>query len=689
MTSIPTVPLVDTTAMPVQRAVRRADIQGLRALAVTIVVIYHFFPTTIPGGFVGVDVFFVISGYLITLLLIREVERTGTISLSSFYRRRVRRLMPAAIGATVATVAGAALLVGPVRLVSTLRDAAWTSAYLANVHFGMNPEGYFATSEPSPFLHFWSLAVEEQYYILWPALLLLTLYLARGRVLAALPYLLGVILASSLAASIALTASGSTHAYYSLATRAWELAIGGAVAVTVSRRITAPGRRMAAAMTSVGLLAIVAACVAFSEFTPFPGWRAGIPTVGTALVIWAGTYHRGFLDRFWRLRPVQFVGDSSYSLYLWHWPVLVLGSVAIGNGRSDRLMLVVLAIALGSASYLVIEQGIGRLGSRWSTPRTLGTAAAVTLLVVVAPIVTASLIPITAGAAVSTTTERDLQATISGGRVELSPAPTLEVPGAVPANVTPALDALPEDLAEVFGNGCYADGLVVCEGGDPEGVTRIVLAGDSHAGQWWPAVDAAAREHGWKLYLVGKNGCALADVPISKGATSEAWPECTAWQVAATAAVVDLDADLILYANHAQGYSSKLSLSGNFEALWTEGVDHTLEALAASAPVLLFGQSPVLSSDPATCLSEHLTDVRACSTARDTAVRPEIRRVVEGTAARDRVTYFDPATLLCTDVCGLMDQNIISYRDQSHITKTYSLLLTEAIGNIIGATLAE
>lgn len=667
------------------RGGKRADIQGLRALAVTLVIVFHFFPTLVPGGFVGVDVFFVISGYLITLLLVREIERTGTISLSQFYARRVRRLMPAAVTTTLVTVVAASVVVGPVTLVSILRDAAWTSAYLANVRFGMNPAGYFATSEPSPFLHFWSLAVEEQYYVLWPALLLLTVLLVRGRTLAVLPYILAVVVGVSVALSVAWTSAGSSHAYYSLATRAWELGIGGGLALVVARRAAGPGPRAAAGMATLGLAAVLFAALTFSGTTPFPGWQAAVPTVGTALVIWAGTSRRTYLDRVWNLPILRSVGDSSYSLYLWHWPVLILGTTVLGETVGARLLLCALTVALGALSFVVIEIRVGQASRRWTARRTLSVAAAVSAVAILVPAVIAPLVPITGGSEVASSGPVILTASVEDRRIVVTPAPPLQVPQSVPANVSPALDRLSDDVAGVFRQPCYSGG--VCEGGDPNGAVRVVLAGDSHAGQWWPALDAAAKAAGWKAFLVGKNGCALADLPISLETTSEAWPDCSTWQADATAMVVDLAPDLVLYANDTLRYSMKESVRDGFPGNWEQGVDRTLGRFAEVAPVVVFGQSPELGTDPATCLSEHLADVAACSVDVEVASPPQIRTVVEATADRNDLLYFDPTELLCDEHCAVMDSNTVMYRDHSHLSSTYSLLLAGTVESIVATAL--
>ena len=190
-------------------AVRRGDIQGLRALAVGLVIVYHFFPTYVPGGYVGVDVFFVISGFLITLILLRELEAHGRISLSRFYSRRIRRLLPASLTVTVVTLAAAAALLGPLQIADAFADAAWSTGYAANIHLAQSTDGYFAVDDPSLFRHFWSLAVEEQYYLIWPLLLSVIALIARRRMKVAAPAVLGGLLVVSLAGSVVLTGMGS------------------------------------------------------------------------------------------------------------------------------------------------------------------------------------------------------------------------------------------------------------------------------------------------------------------------------------------------------------------------------------------------------------------------------------------------------------------------------------------------
>jgi peptidoglycan/LPS O-acetylase OafA/YrhL len=661
----------------------------MRALAVILVAVYHFFPTVITGGFVGVDVFFVISGFLITLLLLKEIARTGRISLSNFYARRIRRLMPAALTTTTVTLAAAAIIVGPIRLVNIMTDAAWASASLANVHFGQTPDGYFGTSDPSPFLHFWSLAVEEQYYLIWPLLLLGVVLLARKRVMFVIPVLLGVVVTGSLIASVVLTGTGSSHAYYSLGTRAWEIAVGGLVAVAVFRSVLTPPQWLTTLAGLLGAAAVLTAAATYTTLTSFPSWTASVPAFGAAMMLWAGSHHMGVIGRVLSVRPARFLGDISYSLYLWHWPVLVLGSAVLGHGgsRYERAGLVGLSVVLAIGSYYLIERP--RPKAHWRARKVMAVGVATALFACTAPAIAAPLVPSTGGAAVAAQSRGGQEVNIEANTIVFTVPGPGATPDAVPRNVDPELDELTDDLAEVFTNGCYAASVNVCEGGDRDGARSIVLAGDSHAGQWWPALNKAAIDNHWKLYLVGKNGCPLAEVNISIGASAEPWPECTTWQHEATAAVVALKPDLIVYANHAAGYMDKQSLANSFPADWSAGVSAVLYDFMGVSEVLYVGQSPVLTSDPETCLSTYVADVPKCSTPRETATTPFIRDLGASLARKAGAIYMDPADLLCTDVCPLMDRNLVMYRDTSHLTGTYSLSLAGGMGSVISRVLAE
>ncbi|MEQ1737428.1 MAG: acyltransferase, partial [Rhodoglobus sp.] len=343
---------------------RRPDIQGLRAVAVGLVIGYHFSPALVPAGFVGVDVFFVISGYLITGLLVGEIARSGRISLLSFYSRRVRRILPAALTVTLATLIVAYFVYPRLGFLEVARDAAWATAYLANVHLAQDPVGYFATAAPSAFTHFWSLAVEEQFYLVWPVLLLIVVLLAKKSWRRWSLIVIGSVLVVSMALSVILTNVAPTLAFYSLSTRAWELAIGAGLAVAAQVLTKIPPRWSTEVAGALGVAAILTSAIVFSEFTPVPGSAAILPTIGAALILWSGAQSRTVVGRALSLWPARRVGDISYSLYLWHWPVLIFGFPNIDASPILRLGLLALVFALAIASYLLIERPANRIRIR-------------------------------------------------------------------------------------------------------------------------------------------------------------------------------------------------------------------------------------------------------------------------------------------------------------------------------------
>ena len=300
----------------------RPEIQALRALAVGLVVVYHLWPDAVPGGFIGVDVFFVISGFLITALLLREIERTGAVSLSAFWARRARRILPAAL----VTVFACGLVMAAVVPMSLwpqwLDEMRASTLYVQNWQLASDAVDYFAIAEhtPSPVQHFWSLSVEEQFYLLWPVVLLAT---ARNR--RALVGGMAVLTVLSLAYSLFATATNPAAAYFVTPARAWEFGAGGLLAAAGAA--SRPSRLLCFA----GLTAIVAGAFAFSVATPFPGWAALVPVLGAMAVIRAGAASRALA-----VRPLQFLGDISYSLYLWHWPLIVLAPFALAGGLTSE-----------------------------------------------------------------------------------------------------------------------------------------------------------------------------------------------------------------------------------------------------------------------------------------------------------------------------------------------------------------
>ena len=338
----PAPPHVPTTT----RRQFRADIQGLRALAVVLVLLEHAGLPFTPGGFIGVDVFFVISGFLISGHLVESLRADGSDRASaSFYAARARRILPAALVTILATAVAAFVLVSPLRLIEILQDAVASALSVPNLLFAVRETDYLAGTAPSPFQHFWSLGVEEQFYLVWPALLLAVFLIAR-RSRRVLMTAIAVVTVASFVACVLTTTDAPSLAFFSPHTRAWEFGVGALIAGGAALLTRVPAA-VARALTWVGLAAILLAALTYSADLAYPGVAVLLPVLGAALVIGFGGGTRGaaaidggggpgsvggaasLLAR----RPVQFVGAISYSLYLVHWPILVLVHERLGLGE--------------------------------------------------------------------------------------------------------------------------------------------------------------------------------------------------------------------------------------------------------------------------------------------------------------------------------------------------------------------
>jgi peptidoglycan/LPS O-acetylase OafA/YrhL len=377
-------------AQPAAKSVQfRPDIEGLRAIAVGLVLLFHAYGQPFSGGFVGVDVFFVISGFLITSLLLREQTKTGRISIAGFYARRVRRILPASALVVVATVFATYYLLGFITGNQVAADAKWTAIFAANIHFGLLGTDYLGSQlPPSPLQHMWSLGVEEQFYVVWPGLFLLMVLIVRGpRHRAAMAGVLGAIIATSLAWSVIETMSNATWAYFSPLTRAWELALGALVAV-LAPVISKLPQAFAEFIAVAGVIGIVLSAVQFTQTTPYPGSAVALPVVSSAALIAAGcTSSRTIVGRALSMRPMQWVGARSYSLYLWHWPVLILAQQYTEHVLSgwQSTVLIAVAVAASALSYSFLENPVRRarvLNSRTGLSLAMGAALIVATILV-------------------------------------------------------------------------------------------------------------------------------------------------------------------------------------------------------------------------------------------------------------------------------------------------------------------
>jgi peptidoglycan/LPS O-acetylase OafA/YrhL len=692
----------------------RPDIEGLRAIAVTLVLLYHSAVPGFGGGFVGVDVFFVLSGFLITGLLMRELERTGSISLPSFYARRLRRLLPAAALLILVTVVASVVVLSPLRAGDVAADGVAASLYASNLRFAIQATDYLQSElAPSPLLHLWSLGVEEQFYLFWPAILLIATTGAANRARRVGAVAIAVVVAS-LGLSLWLTTASAPWAFFSLPSRAWELGIGAILAVGAARLAAVPPR-LGVAAGWVGLGMIAASGLVIETSTPFPGSAALLPTVGTALAMVPGM--RGPLAGPARLlgwAPARFLGRISYSLYLWHWPMLVLPTAMAGETLPlpVRVGLMALAIPIAYASQRWLEDPIRRGRIVGVVPRrNLALAGALSIAVATTSlglgfVTTQRLVAATAGPSAGSGDGSEVPLPDLGGLAptaiagagqapdgssppSLAPETSLPPPpgGPIPAGLLPSLAAARADIPAIYDNGCHlsqpATSIPECAFGDPASATTVVLFGDSHAAQWFPALERLAVEHGWRLISLTKSGCTPAWITVWNTNMKRAYTECDDWRQRVVERVAVEDPGLVIVASShpypSAGNGAPAEHDGGTQL--ATGLAETLDRLVPLArSVALLGDTPKWDLDPPDCLSAHLEEILACTEPRAGMV-DETWLAREAAIASDHgATFVDPTNWACpTDPCTTVVGRYLVYRDEHHLATPYVTALRDRL----------
>jgi peptidoglycan/LPS O-acetylase OafA/YrhL len=662
----------------------RRDIEGLRAVAVLLVVAYHCGLPFLAGGYVGVDVFFVISGFLITGLLLREAERTGRISIPRFYARRALRLLPASTVVVVATVAASAVWLPPLRLAAIVSDALHTSIYAMNWRLAAIGTDYLGSeSAPSPLQHFWSLAVEEQFYLVWP--LLLVVLTGRGR--RGTAPVLALLTAGSLAVAIWQTRHNAGWAYFGAHTRAWELGAGALLAVGATRLRRLPPMP-AKLLIGSGLAAVVVAALSYTAATPFPGYAALLPVLGTAAVIAGGCARPpGPLGA----PALQGIGRLSYSWYLWHWPVLLIAPFAVGRPLAlwENVVAALGALVLAALTYALVENPARHLTALRARPwRALGAGGVLSALA-------AALCVLIGVAAAHVAGASNYQAPIMNPatfdirQLPAAIAAAVDLP-AVPRNLTPRLDQAAKDKPRIYGEGCsgeFADPEVKkhCAYGDLTSSTTVVLFGDSHAGHWFPALEAIALQRHWKLVVVTKSACTAADGMIYLDQLKREFTECVRWRKDAWRYTRSLHPAKVVVAST---YPSNdlLGVTGTQNEAWAAAWQRSIARLSAPGTEVFFiSDTPWQAGPVPDCLSGHLDRPSACVRDRGSAINlPGRRKLIEDTARAAGARIIDPAPWFCTATrCPSVIGNILVYRDQHHITTAYSRLLAPLLGEAL------
>lgn len=646
----------------------RPEIDGMRAFAVLGVVLYHFDLPLLPGGFTGVDVFFVLSGYLIGSILWREFVTTGRVALGQFYLRRFRRLAPAWTVMAVAVFAAGWMILLPHDFREFGKSLIASTLFLANVHFWRG-SGYFdSMAEEKPLLHMWSLSLEEQFYVVLPLLLLLCARRPRWAV-----WLLLGGTAASLAMCLRLTATDQTAAFFLFPFRAWELLAGVLLAIWSHDR---PGPRQGWAGSGTGLALVLAGMVLIDPASGFPGPWALVPVAGTLLLIWHGQAANP-VNRFLACGPVRGIGLISYSLYLWHWPIRSLAGFALGPERGPLMngALILLSIILAYLSWRLVEQPARDTARLPARPLLSGVAATTLLL------------------------------------LGLGAWPFLRdgLPGRWPPQVLMHAEAAQDFIQDwsrchTPGDGPFA-GIEICPIG-PEGRPQVLVWGDSHMRAFKEGLDLAAHEAGTPALLIWRAGCPpLFGIEKRESAATRAQDaDCSRANRQIEAALRNDPFDRVLlvgrWSYYAEGGGVGADARNRIDVTpdWPMAVQQTLEALyGMGSRVHVLRQVPEVPDYGALPVARALARGEAVPESRmqvslDHALEREARGVTPFVAAarKGRVAMIDPWPLTCDDgFCTVMKEGRTVYFDNNHITNQGAMRLRHVFAPVFAKGGAE
>jgi peptidoglycan/LPS O-acetylase OafA/YrhL len=666
---------------------RREEIQALRAIAVLLVVLFHLWPNAVPGGFVGVDVFFAISGFLITGLLLRDVERRGTVSLAAFWARRARRLLPAPLLVILVCAAATVALVPLTAWDRFFSDFRASTAYVQNWHLASTAVDYFAANDaPSPVRHFWSLSAEEQFYVVWPLLMLVGVLIARrtgGVSRGAITLVLGVATLLSLACSIVLTASDPSVAYYATPTRAWEFGAGGLLALVVREEVARPV--VGSALSWLGLAAILLAALGFSERMAFPGWAALLPIGGALAVMGAGMpTPRWAPSGVLRLPALQFLGDISYSIYLWHWPLLIFAPYALGHGVGDGTAIAIFGLTIVAAwlTKLFVEDPVRGASALIRRPPRLTLVAAAAA--------TAGVVGVTVAGSDHVQAQAARDARVTRQTLEHRP-PCFGAAARDPRRPchNPALRSIivptPVEAEKMPNAPCRIterdERLRVCAFGlEPARArTTVAILGDSHASHWRPALDVVAKARRWRGLSITRTGCAFS--LATPDVVPRARTHCAQWKRQVLAWFGrHPEVSTVLVAAHA-GAGVVTPPERDAFAVKREGYADAWRALPSSVRrIVVIRDTPRMRGSTLDCVQEAMDDgaraTSACAVPRRLALQPDPEVAAATGAQPGRVRVVDLTRQLCdARTCPAVVGGALAFKDEDHLTPVFAATL--------------
>lgn len=653
-------------------------VQGLRAIAVLFVVLYHFWPARLSGGYVGVDIFFVISGFLITAHLARELTTTGGVKLSQFWARRARRLLPASLLVLLfcAIVAAIPLLTPTSAMPAEVREILASTFYVENWYLAFNSADYLALSgEPTTVQHYWSLSLEEQFYVLWPLIMLLAAWIAvkyfRGDRLRAAAIAIGVVSVASFVFCVVYTMTDPAPAYFVTFGRMWQFGVGALIALVPRLRVR--NAALSFLLGWGGILVLLYTAFTFDAQTPFPGYMALLPTLGAAAIIAASNTERWWYPtRLLAVRPMRFTGDISYSLYLWHWPLIIIAPSVPFWGLTiyHRVALLMLCFVLAWLTKRFVEDPVRSWKPLTSRPPRVTLWASLVAMLLVGSVAAggwAVNAPSYQQGVQAIQQVRDNPPSCFGAASVLDESCAGQAPDDIlPAPGFAGADAPGEPQCFIQLNDSRP---VSCEfGSDAADAPRIALVGDSHAYQLVATFARIAEREGWHLTTYFKGACPWNTTPLATAGSFGA--ACTDWRDGVAAELADSDFDAVFTSAISNtpyavaGYDSAYDAAvAGYREAWATMTDRGI-------PVVTVVDNPRWETDPNKCLRSR--DQADCLGARGEVLIADdpIREAAEGQSG---VTLLDFTDVYCDDeTCAPVVGGANVYRDQDHLTVTFA-----------------